>query len=1694
MTVKNTFVRLLCTVFTVCILAGILPLSILALEDGNATRAGTPSSNLLDQINNDTEVAPWGYGAQNAINKFKNSIPLSIAHRGAWRDSSENSLVAIYDAIRLGVDAVEVDVMLSSDGVVVLSHDTTIDRCTTSTGTVSSLPWSTLKSATLVTGLGTGDETGYMLTSSQASILNSLPNYASHYGAAAVEGGTQSIARFDDALDLVKKYGPNTYVTPDKLSSDAIFAACYKLVREKGMLNNVMFKFSRSPETFNAWAQKAADTWNAAYPSNKITANDVKNNIIVMYVVGSPDVSALQKHLNNGSYIKAVEVSYTQENAASYEEQIRSTYAPFCRSNNMALYGVTIGPTWAGGRNDDEATWTHFLSLGFNGMATDRPDEMVAFLYQYNRTRTTSETIQAEHFSGYSSSHIYMNEAANINRNKVIKGLFNGDYLTYQRIKFTGSEKKIYFRARGLQSGTKLNFYINSVSSGNLIASCTVPVTDSCVNLEASLSKTVAAGTYAVYVQASGTANKEIAHFDCFSFQPDNHYLLFDFEPSTDNKERYKLAPYGGLDYTSIDAWHSNDPESIANGAMTIDITGSTKSYHYIRTGTGWNDIPLKYTASENAYCQIRFKLDNVAIADTSYSPEFAIYYFYDESNNPKASYYRFNIEDYNNKGYFTITLPLNRFSGEVKALRAFFNNVKPADSGKSTITYDYFYVGPIEPDESILFTFDQNDADRQRYQNIIYGNTDYTNISNWWYRGTRSTKPVISNGAMSFSILPNYAGTYHYVQSSPNNNMNEMPMKYTAGSYDFCQIRFKIDNAIISDSSYGTSLHLYFAPDAGDTGNRRQISVTFDLAKVNNNGYHILTFPMDTAPYLDARKIKALRPMFNNMISASGKTATFTMDYIYVGPEEGLPTKHTYENKVTSPTCTAQGYTTHTCKTCAYSYKDNYTNATGHSYSYKATKNPTTSAAGTLTGTCSKCSGATTVTLPKLNTTDYSYAVTKAATCAATGTGRYTWKTTTYGSFYFDVTIAKTTNHSYNSGVITTQPTCTAVGVKTFTCSVCKGTKTESVAAKGHTEVIDKAVAATCTTAGKTEGKHCSVCNAVLVAQQTVPAKGHTEVIDKAVAATCTTAGKTEGKHCSVCNAVLVAQQTMPAKGHTEVIDKAVAATCTTAGKTEGKHCSVCNAVLVAQQTMPAKGHTEVIDKAVEATCTETGLTEGKHCSTCNTILVAQQTIPAKGHTEVIDKAVEATCTETGLTEGKHCSVCSEVLTAQQTIPAKGHTEVIDKAVEVTCTENGLTEGKHCSVCNAVLVAQQTVPAKGHTEVIDKAVEATCTENGLTEGKHCSVCDTVLVAQQTVPPRGHSYVYSNVNVQGHLVTCENCDLSVETSHSFTDGSCICGEAEIKEAVEDVNLKLNHSLNLASDISVNLLIPKALLEGFDMTTVYVESIVEIYEGNEKAGTTTIQIDPVDNGNYYYFTLDGLTAVQMNDKISSVLYGTKDGQPYYSPADEYSIASYAYSQLNNPDRGESLKILCADLLRYGAKAQIFKAYRTNALADANMTDVHKAYLSDIEAVTFGNTNKVLNDVENAPITWSGKSLNLESKVALKFIFDPANYIGDLSKLTLQVRYEDVNGNSKLLILRNPELYNTEGRLYAFTLDALLAADLRAVVSVQIFAGEMPVSCTLRYSADTYGNNKTGTLLDLCKALFAYSDSAKTYFAS
>ena len=157
---------------------------------------------------------------------------------------------------------------------------------------------------------------------------------------------------------------------------------------------------------------------------------------------------------------------------------------------------------------------------------------------------------------------------------------------------------------------------------------------------------------------------------------------------------------------------------------------------------------------------------------------------------------------------------------------------------------------------------------------------------------------------------------------------------------------------------------------------------------------------------------------------------------------------------------------------------------------------------------------------------------------------------------------------HSFGEWKIVRDATCTEGEEQERVCE-CGEKETQWTEAAGHTIVIDKAVAATCSKEGKTEGKHCSVCNEVIVAQTTIEKLPHTEVDLPHSPSTCTTEGKTRGKQCSVCKEITKAQRVIEKEEHVfgewSILKYA---TKTEEGKRQHT-CTVCNTTV-----------TDVIDK----------------------------------------------------------------------------------------------------------------------------------------------------------------------------------------------------------------------------------------------------------------------------------------------------------------------------------------------------------------------------------------------------------------------------------------------------------------------------------------------------------------------------------
>ena len=599
---------------------------------------------------------------------------------------------------------------------------------------------------------------------------------------------------------------------------------------------------------------------------------------------------------------------------------------------------------------------------------------------------------------------------------------------------------------------------------------------------------------------------------------------------------------------------------------------------------------------------------------------------------------------------------------------------------------------------------------------------------------------------------------------------------------------------------------------------------------------------------------------------------------------ESGKHTLWTREGK--APTCTEEGVIDHQyCLICGLLFdmdgnqisKDDTIAPACHDLTEVPAKAPTCTNDGTVQyWECNACDkkfsdaqGTTEITVlvdsatGHVNTQDISAV---APTCTTTGVLAHK-KCLDCGALILnnqvvteaDVVVPIDANaHAWDEGEITTNPTCSAKGVKTFTCQHnSEHTKTEEVAIDptAHNLVHHDAQSATCTAIGWDAYDECTLCD--YTTYEEISATGHTEgevVIENVVEPDCKFAGShDEVVYCTVCKAEISrTNKEDAALPHTEVIDEAVAATCTATGLTEGKHCSVCNEVLVKQEVVDALGHDKVSHDGQSATCLEKGWKAYETCSRCD--YTTYEEIPATGHdykavvtdpncteegyttytcvnctssyqgdkqpatghsfgewvTTTAPKCEEAgeqrreceichhsetkpvdatghnltqhdakapTCTSTGWDAYESCSECA--YSTYEEIPALGHDIVYHDEQTPTCTEKGWYGYETCNRCDHTNYVE--IPATGHTEETIPAVAPTCTETGLTAGTKCYVCGEVLVAQQTVDALGHDKVSHDGQDATCLEkgwkayeTCSRCDYTTyeeipATGHSFGD-------------------------------------------------------------------------------------------------------------------------------------------------------------------------------------------------------------------------------------------------------------------------------------------------------------------------------------
>ena len=350
-----------------------------------------------------------------------------------------------------------------------------------------------------------------------------------------------------------------------------------------------------------------------------------------------------------------------------------------------------------------------------------------------------------------------------------------------------------------------------------------------------------------------------------------------------------------------------------------------------------------------------------------------------------------------------------------------------------------------------------------------------------------------------------------------------------------------------------------------------------------------------------------------------------------------------------------------------------------------------------------------------------------KEATCKETGYSGDTWCKDCGKKILSGQTIAKTENHSWDAGKVTTKATCTEEGEKKFTCSICGDEKTEKVSATGHqhTEIRNKKEA-TCKETGYSGDTWCKDCGKKILSGQTIAkTENHSWDAGKVTTkATCTEEGEKKFT-CSICGDEKTEKVSATGHQHTEIRNKKES-TCKEEGYSGDTWCKDCGKkILSGQAIAKTEDHSwNQGEITKEPTCKEEG-EKTFTCTICGNTKTEKVSTTDHQHMEIRNQK-NPTCKEAGYSGDTYCTDCGVKISSGQTI-AKTKNHNWDGGVittEPTCTERG-EKTFTCTICGNT--DTKKVNATGHSYGAYKVVkEPTNKRKGL-KSKTCSVCGKIV-------------------------------------------------------------------------------------------------------------------------------------------------------------------------------------------------------------------------------------------------------------------------------------------------------------------------------------------------------------------------------
>ena len=286
---------------------------------------------------------------------------------------------------------------------------------------------------------------------------------------------------------------------------------------------------------------------------------------------------------------------------------------------------------------------------------------------------------------------------------------------------------------------------------------------------------------------------------------------------------------------------------------------------------------------------------------------------------------------------------------------------------------------------------------------------------------------------------------------------------------------------------------------------------------------------------------------------------------------------------------------------------------------------------------------------------------------------------------------------------------------------------------------------------------------------------------------------------------------------------------------------------------------------------------------------------------------------------------------------------------------------------------------------------------------------------------------------------------------------------------EDTSLQITSAYLTLND---NIDVTYAVTVPADCTDAYM-----VFTMNGISRTIT-DYTVADGKRLYTFT--GVTPQLMGDNISAVFYAIKDAEAISDTVAEYSIKEYCENQLERYADDADLVALLSDLLTYGAAAQTYAGYHTEALVTAGLNLTPSTFTAIAgKSVSFAGE-------KDANIDWNSATLVLRNALALRLYF----VADSIESLTVTA---SINGRGETFDASD-FVAAGEGKYYV-DFCGIKATEFDDAVTASFAVSGTAVGRSICYSVNTYicgaQNDANANLRALVRALYNYGASAAAY---